>query len=108
VLHGEATPATITIGDVKPIQTLLRHVVQPEEGLPLILVGAGKTLQLRNVAVLGAASLPACLHLGAGESRQFEALQLARKGLPWNRRQTLDAENCYSTCRCSICGPPRR
>jgi hypothetical protein len=44
-------------------------VVQPEEGLPLILVGAGKTLQLRNVTVHGAASLPACLHLGAGKPR---------------------------------------
>ena len=46
----------------------LASVAQPEEGLPLILVGAGKTLQLRNVTVHGAASLPACLHLGAGES----------------------------------------
>jgi vacuolar protein sorting-associated protein 13A/C len=46
--------------------SLFQTAVQPEEGLPLILVGAGKTLQLRTVTVLGAASLPACLHLGAG------------------------------------------
>jgi vacuolar protein sorting-associated protein 13A/C len=48
------------------MRPLLRRMLQPDEGLPLILVGAGKTLQLRNVTVLGAASLPACLHLGAG------------------------------------------
>lgn len=45
--------------------------VQPEECLPLILVGAGKTLQLRNVIVLGAASLPACLHLGPGDAQHM-------------------------------------
>ena len=35
--------------------------------LPLILIGSGRTLQLRNVKVVYAASLAACLQLGAGE-----------------------------------------
>eukprot|EP00884_Botryococcus_braunii_P010315 jgi/Botrbrau1/19285/Bobra.0073s0028.1 len=37
-----------------------------EEGLPLILVGPGKTLHLRDVKIVHAASLPACLQLSAG------------------------------------------
>ena len=35
--------------------------------LPLILIGSGRTLQLRNVKIVYAASLAACLQLGAGE-----------------------------------------
>ena len=36
------------------------------EALPLVVVGAGRTLVLRNVRVINAASLPACLQLGPG------------------------------------------
>ncbi len=36
------------------------------EALPLILVGEGKTLLLRNVTIVHAASLAACLQLSAG------------------------------------------
>ena len=36
------------------------------EALPLVLVGAGKSLALRNVRLVHAASLGACLQLGAG------------------------------------------
>lgn len=50
--------------------------LQPEEHLPLILVGAGKTLQLRNVTVLGAASLSACLHLGPGEALRLQTARI--------------------------------
>lgn len=41
--------------------------VDAEERLPTILIGAGKTLQLRNVTILHASSLAACLHLGPGK-----------------------------------------
>ena len=40
--------------------------IATDERLPLIIVGAGKTLQLRNVVISGAMSLPSCLHLGPG------------------------------------------
>ena len=40
--------------------------VDAQERLPLILVGAGKTLQLRNITIVHSSSLAACLHLGAG------------------------------------------
>jgi hypothetical protein len=36
------------------------------EALPLILIGAGKSMLLRNVRIVNAASLGACLQLGAG------------------------------------------
>ncbi|KAK9834254.1 hypothetical protein WJX81_000411 [Elliptochloris bilobata] len=38
----------------------------PAEALPLILVGEGRTLLLRNVRIVHAASLAACLQLSAG------------------------------------------
>ncbi len=37
-----------------------------QERLPLILVGAGTTLQLRNITIVHSPALAACLHLGAG------------------------------------------
>ena len=45
---------------------VLPREVGPDDPLPLILVGAGKTLLLRNVRVVHAASLPACLQLAPG------------------------------------------
>ena len=44
--------------------------IATDERLPLIVVGAGKTLQLRNVVISSAASLPSCLHLGPGALMQ--------------------------------------
>ena len=40
--------------------------IDAQERLPLILVGAGTTLQLRNITIVHSSSLAACLHLGAG------------------------------------------
>ena len=40
--------------------------IDAQERLPLILVGAGTTLQLRNITIVNTSSLAACLHLGAG------------------------------------------
>lgn len=47
------------------------RIILPEgitiaEALPLIIIGARKALMLRNVIVVQAASLPACLQLGPG------------------------------------------
>ncbi len=47
-------------------QLVLPTGVDAQERLPLILVGAGKTLQLRNITIVHSSSLAACLHLGAG------------------------------------------
>ena len=46
---------------------VLPQDISVEEPLPLILLGPGKTLQLKNVKLVHAASLPACLQLGAGK-----------------------------------------
>ena len=46
---------------------ILPEGISANEALPLILVGAGKTLLLRNVRLIHAASLPGCLQLGPGD-----------------------------------------
>ena len=48
-------------------QLILPQDISVDEPLPLILIGPGKTLQLKNLQLVYAASLPACLQLGAGE-----------------------------------------
>lgn len=57
------------------VQSLIRlqghRIVLPEdigvaEDLPLVVIGAGKALLLRNVTIVQAASLTSCLKLGAG------------------------------------------
>lgn len=45
---------------------VLPQDISVDEPLPLILIGPGRTLQLKNVKLVHAASLPACLQLGAG------------------------------------------
>lgn len=45
---------------------MLPEGISNGEALPLIIIGAGKTLQLRNVRIVHAASLPACMQLGSG------------------------------------------
>ncbi len=37
------------------------------EALPLILIGVGKSLQLKDVKLVHAACLPACIQLGSGK-----------------------------------------
>ncbi|KXZ49125.1 hypothetical protein GPECTOR_23g54 [Gonium pectorale] len=59
--------------------------------LPLIVVGAGRELVLRNVTVVNAASLPACLSLGAGArlvARQEDGVVM----LPTGERSDAGAE----------------
>lgn len=51
---------------------VLPQDVAPDDPLPLILIGAGKTLILRNVRLVHAASLPACLQLAPGECRALD------------------------------------
>ena len=46
---------------------ILPQDISVDEPLPLVLIGPGKTLQLKNLQLVYAASLPACLQLGAGE-----------------------------------------
>ena len=57
-----ACTGTMTTCKVPLLQDLVAS-----DPLPLILIGSGRTLQLRNVKVVYAASLAACLQLGAGE-----------------------------------------
>ena len=45
---------------------VLPQDISVDEPLPLILIGPGKTLQLKNLKLVHAASLPACLQLGPG------------------------------------------
>lgn len=52
--------------DGKGHRIILPEGISGEEGLPLILVGPGKTLHLRDVKIVHAASLSACLQLAAG------------------------------------------
>ena len=45
---------------------VLPQDISVDEPLPLILIGPGRTLQLKNLKLVHAASLPACLQLGPG------------------------------------------
>ena len=45
---------------------VLPQDITVDEPLPLILIGSGKSLQLKNVKLVFASSLPACLQLGQG------------------------------------------
>lgn len=57
---------------VRPLQVpMLTHSPSPlpspaDEPLPLILIGPGRTLRLRNVRLVNAASLAVCLQLAPG------------------------------------------
>jgi hypothetical protein len=55
------------------LQVVLPEGVSPDECLPLVLVGAGKTLRLRNATIVHASSLPACLQLGPGAQGRARA-----------------------------------
>ena len=46
--------------------------VSPDDPVPLILIGAGRTLLLRHVRIVHAASLPACMQLSPGGTRTSE------------------------------------
>ena len=45
------------------------------ETLPLIIIGGGKSLQLKDVKLVHAASLPACIQLGSGAPLLDELLK---------------------------------
>jgi len=61
------------------------------DALPLILVGEGKTLLLRNVRIVHAGSLAACLQLSAGARR------------PEHRRIALVVPALGESAQCSSC-----
>ena len=53
-----------------PSPTRPHTCVPADEPLPLILVGQGRTLRLRNLRLVNAASLAACLQLAPGAASQ--------------------------------------
>lgn len=65
-LLADSPTATDFVYDGAGHRLVLPEGLAEGEALPLILVGAGKSLALRNVRVVHAASLGACLQLGAG------------------------------------------
>ena len=44
------------------------------EALPLIIIGGGKSLQLKDVKLVHAASLPACIQLGSGAPLSWSSM----------------------------------
>lgn len=55
---------------------VLPQDVAMDDPLPLLLVGVGKTLILRNVRIVHASSLPACLQLAPGEQPRSCSMSL--------------------------------
>lgn len=62
---------------------VLPQDISVEEPLPLILIGPGKTLQLKNLTLVHAASLPACLQLGAGKQPKLYLCRRANDTAEW-------------------------
>ena len=60
--------------DGKGHRVILPEGLDARTDLPLIVVGTGKTLVLQNVRVVFAASLAACVQLGAGEAPGLQCL----------------------------------
>jgi len=56
---------------------VLPQDISVDEPLPLILIGPGKTLQLKNLKLVYASSLPACLQLGPGTCTSSETSKSA-------------------------------
>ena len=77
---------------------VLPTAVDAQERLPLIVVGAGKTLQLRNITIVHSTSLAACLHLGAGASRTCVGAYNV-----WHRSRWLSyLEVSFGACACTL------
>lgn len=74
---------------------------------PLIIVGMGKRLRLRNVKLVYAASLPACLQLGVGSQffvEQEDSVEMLHDADP--DLKDLGTQVHYATiskCTCSDC-----
>lgn len=68
-LLADSPEATDYVYDGQGHRLILPEGISDGEALPVIIVGAGKTLLLRNVTIVHAASLPACLQLGPGKMR---------------------------------------
>ena len=66
LLADSATGPEDVVYDGCGHRIVLPQDVTVTDPLPLILVGMGKTLVLRNVRIVHAASLPACLQLAPG------------------------------------------
>ena len=72
-LHVSCPSAPLALDAVPLIKFLTRtisshpHLPPADEPLPLILIGPGRTLRLRNLRLVNAASLAVCLQLAPGE-----------------------------------------
>ncbi len=84
---------------------VLPQDISVDEPLPLILIGPGKTLQLKNLKLVYAASLPACLQLGPGThtcnkaDSKFSVLACVNFNL---------MQGCNFLCDASLSSPIRR
>ncbi len=58
---------------------LLPEGIQMADPIPLVVVGTGKTLILKNVKLIHAASLPACIDLASGRLQQTVPLIFVMK-----------------------------
>lgn len=78
---------------------VLPQDISVDEPLPLILLGPGKTLQLKNLTLVHAASLPACLQLGAGEHYSLDTLtQFVTNADKWVRPCCYRQYGPYPCC----------
>ncbi len=66
-LLADSPDATDYVYNGQGHRLILPEGIVDGEALPVIIVGAGKTLMLRNVTIVHAASLSACLQLGPGK-----------------------------------------
>ncbi|KAK9819963.1 hypothetical protein WJX72_004515 [[Myrmecia] bisecta] len=90
--------------DGKGSRLILPDGIGMEAPLPLIIVGAGKTLILRNVKIVYAASLPACLQLGPGAqlvAHPGDNVQKCEGADPDTQKQALDQSHPTTTLQMS-------
>ncbi|KAK9908805.1 hypothetical protein WJX75_003140 [Coccomyxa subellipsoidea] len=65
-LLADSPDGTDFVYDGQGHRLILPEGISDGEAMPVIIVGAGKTLLLRDVKIVHAESLPACLQLGSG------------------------------------------
>ena len=65
-LLADSPDGTDFVYDGQGHRLILPEGISDGAAIPLIIVGAGKTLLLRDVKIVHAESLPACLQLGSG------------------------------------------
>ena len=72
-LLADSPDATDFVYDGQGHRLILPEGISDGEALPVIIVGAGKTLLLRDVKIVHAESLPACLQLGSGKLHKHQS-----------------------------------